>query len=125
MKIIYQNIKISVTTDNTTYRLDSAVIDSRAKEVLGLGIFSKRLDQVDLRGSLKLDLGGNPVFPENTDTKMFTTNASVPVKDKFFMFHSPIPVGNAAVDWTYNCKPNALQAFVAHDVTLVLILRQE
>jgi hypothetical protein len=125
MKIIYQNIKASIVADDTTVRQNTAVIDSRAKEILGLGIFSKRLDQVDLRGSFKLDLGGSPVFPENTDAKMFTTNASVPVKDKFFMFHEPLAVGNAAVDWLYNCKANALQAFVAHDVTLVLILRQD
>jgi hypothetical protein len=124
MKIIYQNIKINIAADNSTVTENTAVIDKKGQEVLGLAIFSKRLDQVDLRGSFRLDLGGQPIFPENTDTKMLTTNASVPVKEKFYMFPEPIAVGNSAIDWRYKCDANALVPFVAHDVTLVLMLRE-
>lgn len=130
-KTIFQNVKFNVPTDDTTY--DSTNTDilknlkfvRRAHKIIGFAIFSKQLEQVDLRGTFKMDISGNEVFPDNTDSKMFTVNASVPVEGKFFKFKEPYPVGNYELNIEYTSTNNILTAFVAHDVTFCFMIEQK
>lgn len=128
MPINIQHFTISIPTDNQEYRASDLKIDPRAKKVIGFGIFSKRIDQVDLRGTFQLEIDGKEIFPKETDTKMFTTNAMVPVSEKIFTFKdsegklAPIDAGSHLLNILYKSSDNVLSAFVAHDVKFTFIL---
>lgn len=122
MKQRYINVKLNVTADNAIYETNNITLPPDTKEIVAIGLFSKRLDQVDLRGSFKLKLGGTDVFDTETDAKILTTNASVPVKDKLLTFPKPMDVGNRQVELMYKSSNNDLLPFAAHDVTLVLLI---
>lgn len=128
MSTIISHYKINIPTDNLEYPAKDLKLDQRAKKVIGLGIFSKRMDQVDLRGTFQLEIDGKEIFPKDTDTKMFTTNAAVPVSEKMYIFKdsdgklAPIDAGSKLLNIIYKSTTNALAAFVPHDVTFTLIL---
>lgn len=129
-KIFFQNVRLNITADNTTYDntntdiLKNLKFSKRASKVLGLAVMSKQLAQLDLRGTFKMDISGKEIFPDNTDTKLFTTNASVPVEGKFFMFKEPLPVGNSEITLEYKSTNNILLVFAAHDVQFTFMLEE-
>lgn len=128
MQTTIQHFKINIPADNAEYPLTDAKLDPRSKKVIGFWIVSKRIDQVDLRGTFKMEIDGKEVFPEGTDTKILTTNAMVPVKDKMYLFKNsagaltPLDAGSHLLNIRYKSSNNALAAFAAHDVTFSFIL---
>lgn len=121
-KIIFQNFKINIPTDDTEFSPTGLKFDQRSGNILAFGIFSKRIDQVDLRGIFKMEIDGKEIFPDDTDTKMFSTNASVPVEKKMYKFSEPIEAGNLELRLKYKSTNNALTPFVAHDVTYTFMI---
>ena len=76
-----------------------------------------------------MEIDGREVFPKETDAKLFTTNASVKVMDKFYNFRdskgiaTPLDAGDQTLKIRYRSDNNALVAFAAHDVQFSFMMK--
>ena len=127
-KRLIQHFKINIPADNDDYDNNDLKFRQEVEKVVGFALMSKRMDQVDLRGTFYLEINGKEVFPKETDAKLFTTNASVKVMDKFYIFKdskgndTPLDAGDQTLKIRYRSDNNALVAFAAHDVQFSFML---
>jgi hypothetical protein len=117
-KRIKKRYDIEVTTANTlhskTFELDKTV-----EKVHGILFASDRDDLMYYRGSNKVEINSDEIFPEGYESKLLMSGLNVSPNDRFYNLGGA-PPGNFKVKVEYKDTPDARLQFVPYRVSIYL-----
>ena len=117
-KRIKKRYDIEVTTANTlhskTFELDKTV-----EKVHGILFASDRDDLMYYRGSNKVEINSDEIFPEAYESKLLMSGLNVSPNDRFYNLGGA-PPGNFKVKVEYKDTPDARLQFVPYRVSIYL-----
>jgi hypothetical protein len=117
-KRIKKRYDIEVTTANTlhskTFELDKTV-----EKVHGILFASDRDDLMYYRGSSKVEINSDEIFPEGYESKLLMSGLNVSPNDRFYNLGGA-PPGNFKVKVEYKDTPDARLQFVPYRVSIYL-----
>ncbi|HEX9510600.1 MAG TPA: hypothetical protein VF939_08955 [Puia sp.] len=117
-KRIKKRFDIAVTAANGTFSqtfdLDKTIIG-----VYGILFTSDREDLLYYRGSQRIEINRDEVFPESYETRLLMSGINVSPNDRYYNLGG-IPPGNGKVKVDYKDMDTSLAAFAAYRVSLYL-----
>ena len=117
-KRIKKRYDIEVTAANTlhskTFELDKTV-----EKVHGILFASDRDDLMYYRGSNKVEINSDEIFPEGYESKLLMSGLNVSPNDRFYNLGGA-PPGNFKVKVEYKDTPDARLQFVPYRVSIYL-----
>src|SRR5687767_6458318 len=117
-KRVKKRYDIEVTTANTlhskTFELDKTV-----EKVHGILFASDRDDLMYYRGSNKVEINSDEIFPEGYESKLLMSGLNVSPNDRFYNLGGA-PPGNFKVKVEYKDTPDARLQFVPYRVSIYL-----
>lgn len=117
-KRVKKRYDIDVTAANAihskTFELDKTV-----EKVHGILFASDRDDLMYYRGSGKVEINSDEVFPEGYETKLLMSGLNVSPNDRFYNLGGVLP-GNFKVKVEYKDTADARLQFVPYRVTIYL-----
>jgi hypothetical protein len=117
-KRIKKRYDIEVTTANDihskTFELDKTV-----EKVHGILFASDRDDLMYYRGSNKVEINSDEIFPEGYESKLLMSGLNVSPNDRFYNLGG-VPPGNFKVKVEYKDTPDARLQFVPYRVSIYL-----
>ena len=102
----------SITTQ--TFELDKTV-----EKVHGILFASDRDDLMYYRGSGKVEINSDEIFPEGYETKLLMSGLNVSPNDRFYNLGG-VPPGNFKLKVDYKDTPDARLAFANYRVSIYL-----
>lgn len=118
MKLDYKIIEhfvLNVTEANKTVS-DEFSINDTSKKVIGIQLSSDREDLLHARGTVRIDLSGNELFPEGHEGKMLM--ASIHVNPNKRMYQIDEEIGNGKVKIQYTDTNHSRTTFSPYQVIL-------
>jgi hypothetical protein len=96
-------------------------LDKNVKVVHGIIMSSDRPNLLFYRGSQRIELSGEELFPEDYESKMFMSGMSVAPDDKYKSLGNGVVSGNGElkIQFKDNANPNA--PFAAYKVIVTLL----
>lgn len=94
-------------------------LDKTVQKIHGILFASDRDDLMYYRGSAKLEINSEEIFPEGYESKLLMTGLNVSPNDRFYNLGG-IPPGNFKVKVEYKDTPDARLAFTGYRVSLYL-----
>lgn len=118
-KITHKSFSFVVDTPSTSYskKFD---LDKNVRVVLGLLISSNDPKQLYFRGSQRLEISGDELYPEDYESKLLMSGISVPPNEKYLDLGNGVLSGNGEVKILYKDVENVNAPFAAYKVMLVL-----
>jgi hypothetical protein len=117
-KRIKKRYDIDVTTQNAvtskTFELDKNV-----EKVHGVLFTSDRDDLMYYRGSGKVELNSDEIFPEGYETKLLMSGLNVSPNERYYNLGGVTP-GNFKLKVEYKDTPDSRLAFAAYRVSIYL-----
>jgi hypothetical protein len=117
-KRIKKRYDIDVTTQNAvtskTFELDKNV-----EKVHGVLFTSDRDDLLYYRGSGKVELNSDEIFPEGYETKLLMSGLNVSPNERYYNLGGVAP-GNFKLKVEYKDTPDSRLAFAAYRVSIYL-----
>ena len=117
-KRIKKRYDIDVTTANElhtkTFELDKTV-----EKIHGILFASDRDDLMYYRGSGKIEINSEEIFPEGYETKLLMSGLNVSPNDRFYNLGG-VPPGNFKVKVEYRDMPDTRLLFTPYRVSLYL-----
>lgn len=117
-KRIKKRYDIDVTAANVlhskTFELDKTV-----EKVHGILFASDRDDLMYYRGSGKVEINSDEIFPEGYETKLLMSGLNVSPNDRFYNLGG-VPPGNFKIKVEYKDTADARLQFVAYRVSIYL-----
>lgn len=117
-KRIKKRYDIDVTSANAMHT-KTFVLDKNVTAVHGILFASDRDDLMYYRGSAKIEINSDEIFPEGYETKLLMTGLNVSPNDRFYNLGG-VPPGNFKVKVEYKDTPDARLQFAAYRVSLYL-----
>ena len=123
-KYLKKRYSFTVDTANTSYpkKFD---LDKNVKVVKGLLLSSGKPNQLFYRGSQKIEISGQEIFPDDYESRLLMTGLSVPPDNKYADLGDDVQAGNGEVKVYYKDTDNPLAPFDTYDVNLYLICEIE
>jgi hypothetical protein len=118
-KIVYKTFNFLVDTPATTYN-KKFDLDKNVRVVLGLLVSADNPKQLYFRGSQRLEINGDELYPEDYESKLLMSGISVSPNEKFLDMGNGVISGNGEVKILYKDTENALAPFNGYKVILVL-----
>jgi hypothetical protein len=119
-KRIKKRFDIDITAENAvtskTFELDKTV-----EKISGLLFSSNRDDLLYYRGTAKVEINSDEIFPEDYECKLLMSGLNVSPNDRFYNLGG-IPPGNFKVKVDYKDTLDARLAFTAYRVSVYLDL---
>ena len=94
-------------------------LDKTVEKVHGLLFASDRDDLMYYRGSAKVEMNSDEIFPEGYETKLLMSGLNVSPNDRFYNLGG-IPPGNFKLKVDFKDTPDARLAFAAYRVSIYL-----
>jgi hypothetical protein len=94
-------------------------LDKTVQKIHGILFASDRDDLMYYRGSAKLEINSEEIFPEGYESKLLMTGLNVSPNDRFYNLGG-IPPGNFKVKVEYKDTADARLAFTGYRVSLYL-----
>lgn len=94
-------------------------LDKTVTAVHGLLFASDRDDLAYYRGSAKVELNSDELFPEGYETKLLMTGLNVSPNDRFYILGG-VPPGNFKLKVEYRDSPDSRLQFVPYRVSVYL-----
>lgn len=116
---LYKTFSFLVTTENTSYKLKFD-LDKNVKLVSGLLLSSSDPRKLFFRGSQRIEISGDELFPEGYESKLLMSGISVPPSDRFVDLGDGVLSGNCEVKIQYVDEANDNAVFNPYKVTLTL-----
>src|SRR5437762_2533006 len=104
----------SGTTVSKTFELDKTIAF-----VKGILFTSDKDDLMYYRGSQKVEINKQEVFPENYETKLLMSGINVSPNNRYYEL-ADMPVGNGSVKIEYKDTPDERSVFEAYRVSVFL-----
>lgn len=108
------NIAGADTTVSQIFELDKTIAF-----VKGVLLTSNRDDLMYYRGSAKIEVNRQEVFPEGYECKLLQSGINCPVNERYFDTGN-LPIGNGQVKLTYNDVTDARAAFEPYRISIYL-----
>ena len=100
-------------------------LPKKTKFVKGLQLTSDFPNKLYYRGTQKIEVGGDELFPEGFDSKILVSSISVAPRDRFFDLGEVLP-GDLSVKIRYQDINHSRAEFDGgYQVTLVLLIEEE
>jgi hypothetical protein len=96
-------------------------LDKNVKIVRGIALSSDRPDLLFYRGSQRIELSGDELFPENFESKMFMSGMSVAPDNKYKSLGNDVVAGNGELKILYKDSENPAALFAPYKVIIVLL----
>lgn len=117
-KRIKKRYDIDVTTANVihtkTFELDKTVT-----AIHGIIFTSDRDDLMYYRGSAKIEINSDEIFPEGYETKLLMSGLNVSPNDRYYNLGG-VPPGNFKVKVEYKDTPDTRLQYVTYRVSIYL-----
>ena len=96
-------------------------LDKNVKVVRGIMMSSDRPNLLFYRGSQRIEISGEELFPEDFESKMFMSGLSVAPDDKYKTLGNGVVAGNGELKIQYKDTINPTAPFVAYKVIISLL----
>lgn len=94
-------------------------LDKNTKLVLRVTVSSDNPKLLFFRGSQRLEISGDEIFPEDYESKLLMSGISVPPDQKFRSFGDGVIAGNGEVKVLYKDTENPNAPFVPYNVSFI------
>jgi hypothetical protein len=114
--------RYSFTVDNPAQTYPKKFdLDKNVKLVKKLLLSSSKPNLLFYRGSQKIEISGEELYPEDFESRLLMSGISVAPDEKFADLGDAVLAGNGEVKVTYKDVENSLAPFEAYEVSLYLI----
>ncbi|MDZ7648472.1 MAG: hypothetical protein U5K54_15490 [Cytophagales bacterium] len=96
-------------------------LDKNVKVVRGIMMSSDRPNLLFYRGSQRIEISGDELFPEDFESKMFMSGLAVAPNDKYKTLGNGVVAGNGELKIQYKDTINPNAPFVAYKVIISLL----
>ena len=117
-KRIKKRYDIDVTGANAIHS-KTFELDKNVEKVHGILFASDRDDLMYYRGSNKVEINSDEIFPEGYETKLLMSGLNVSPNDRFYNLGG-VPPGNFKVKVEYKDIPDSRLAFVPYRISIYL-----
>lgn len=119
VNIIHKSFSFLVDKENTSYKLKFD-LDKNVKVVTGLLMSSSDPRKLFFRGSQRLEISGDELYPEDYESKLLMSGISVPPDQKYVDLGCGVLAGNCEVKILFKDEANDNAPFSPYKVILVL-----
>lgn len=95
-------------------------LDKNVKVVHGILISSDRPKLLWYRGSQRIEISGDEIFPEDYESRILMSGISVPPDNKFRRLGNGVVAGNGEVKVQYKDTANSSASFAPYRVIITL-----
>lgn len=99
-------------------------LDKNVSKVNAILLTSDKEEQLYNRGSQKIEINGQEIFPEKYESKLLMSGLAVSPNDKFYKLPS-VTIGNRIMKVEYADSNDSRSAFSAYRVSVYLELETE
>ena len=96
-------------------------LDKNVKVVHGIAISSDKPNLLFYRGSQRVELSGDELFPEDYESKMFMSGMAVAPDDKYKSLGNGVVAGNGELKIQFKDSDNANAPFASYKVIITLL----
>jgi hypothetical protein len=96
-------------------------LDKNVKVVHGIAISSDKPNLLFYRGSQRIELSGDELFPEDYESKMFMSGMAVAPDDKYKTLGNGVVAGNGELKFQFRDSDNANAPFASYKVVITLL----
>jgi hypothetical protein len=115
-KLVYKRFIIQVTGANQSYN-KKFELDSNTRTVTAMQVTADRPEQIYNRGSQRIEISGDELYPEDYETKLLMSGISV-APDARFVELGEVSPGNGEVKILYK-DFNGPVAFSSYNVVFI------
>ncbi len=109
---------------NKLMTADTLELPKHTQLVKGLQLISDYPDKLYYRGSQRIEIGGEELFPDGFDSKLLMSSLSVAPKERFFELGDVLP-GDLLIKVRYQDKDHSSVAFgEGYKVSLVILIEE-
>lgn len=116
-KVIRKRFDLSVTKPGETVK-EEFELDKTITKVVGIAVTSDRDDLLFYRGSHRIALNGEEIFPEGYESKLLMSGIGVKPNDRYFRLERE--PGNSMVQFHYTDSNHPSTIFTAYRVSLYI-----
>jgi hypothetical protein len=116
LKPYYKEYDITISADGETVK-KTFEVDKSVKTVKGVMLLSNRPDLVFYRGSLRLEINKEEIFPEGYSASRLLSSPNVKPNDRIYAIGEH-EVSNGLIKIEYTDAADGRTVFAAHTVTL-------
>jgi hypothetical protein len=95
-------------------------LDKNVKIVLGMMMSSDNPKLLFYRGSQRIELSGEELYPEDFESKMFMSGWGVAPNDRYKSFGNGVVAGNGELKIQFKDTANASAPFAPYKVSVIL-----
>jgi hypothetical protein len=95
-------------------------LDKNVKLVRGIMLSSNYPNLLFYRGSQRIEISGEEIFPENYESKLLMSGLSVAPDEKFRTLGNGVVAGNGELKVQYKDTVNTRAPFESYSVTIIL-----
>ncbi len=119
MQFVDKVFSFVVETANETYskKFD---LDKNVRVIHGILLSSDLPNMLFFRGSQRIEINGDELFPENYESKILMSGISVPPNEKFRKLGNGVISGNGEVKLQYKDEESPMTGFSPYKVVVVL-----
>jgi hypothetical protein len=117
-KRIKKRYDLDIPTANDVFS-KTFELDKNVEKVHGMLLTSDRDDLMYYRGSAKVELNSDEIFPEGYETKLLMSGLNVSPNDRYYNLGGIAP-GNFKLKVEYKDSPDARLAFTAYRISIYL-----
>ena len=114
--IIKERFDLKVTEPNQTFKAEFE-LDKNANFVIGLAITSDRDDLLFYRGSQKIQLNDNELFPEDFESRLLMSGINVSPNNRMIKI-GELDAGNGRLEVWFKDQDHSSARFTPYRVTL-------
>ena len=118
-KEVYKPFVFAVPTANTSSS-HKFVLDKSIRLVRGIQMLSDKPNQLYYRGSQRIEVSGDELFPEDYESKMLMSGISVAPDARWVDLGNGVVAGNGELKLLFKDIENTNAAFSPYKVTIVL-----
>jgi hypothetical protein len=122
MSIVKKRFDITVTAADKTFS-QSFELDKTITHIKGILLTADKEDMLYYRGTQKVEVNKQEVFPESYHSKLLMCGINVPPNNRFYTTGN-LPVGNGIVKVDYQDKSDTRLAFENYTVSIYLDCEQ-
>ncbi len=112
----------TVSEANKLITIDNLELPKHTKIVKGLQLISDYPDKLYYRGSQRIEIGGEEIFPDGFDSKILVSSVSVAPRERFFDLGDVLP-GDLSVKVRFEDTDHSAVAFGAgYTVSLIILI---
>ncbi|HMT75215.1 MAG TPA: hypothetical protein PKA77_14170 [Chitinophagaceae bacterium] len=122
-KLIKKRFDIAVTQANGSFS-KTFDLDKNITHVKGVLLSSDKDDLLYFRGTQKIEINKEEVFPENFESKLLLSGIGVAPNQRYYDIGS-VPAGNGTVKIEYKDNPDGRTQYAPYRVSLYLLCQAD